>query len=162
MAKVFQISGGAFESGARIPVKYTADGPDISPPLSWVNPPDGTQSLALIMDDPDAPLPGGFTHWVWYNLPADQRSVSENISPSMEILPNGGVQGSNGAKKSGYLGPAPPAGSGMHLYRFNLYALNTTVNLKPGASKDDLLAAMGGHMIGNALCTGTYSRSAAQ
>jgi Raf kinase inhibitor-like YbhB/YbcL family protein len=112
------------------------------------------------MDDPDAPRPGGFTHWVLFNIPGDQRSLPENILPASENLPNGGMQGANGTGKAGYVGPAPPAGSGTHLYRFNLFALNIMLQLKPGASQDELLTAMGTHMLDNALLTGTYSRPA--
>jgi Raf kinase inhibitor-like YbhB/YbcL family protein len=155
---VFQISSSAFNAGARIPAKYTADGAGISPPLSWDNTPEGTKSLALILDDPDAPIPGGFTHWVLFNIPADQLSLSENISSLLETLPNGGMQGSNGAGKLGYRGPAPPLGGGIHHYRFNLYALNRVLDLEPGATKDQLLAAMEGHMVGNAIIVGIYSR----
>jgi Raf kinase inhibitor-like YbhB/YbcL family protein len=159
-ANGFSIRSSAFGQGDHVPVLYTADGAGVSPPLSWDAPPAGTQSFALIMDDPDAPAPGGFTHWVLFNIPTKQQSLPENILPSQEQLPNGGVQGNNGSGKLGYRGPAPPPGSGIHLYRFNVYALNTMLDLKPGASKDDLVAAMGGHIIGNALIAGTYSRPA--
>jgi hypothetical protein len=157
-AKNFRVSSSAFDYGSRLPSKYTQDGAGTSPPLAWANVPSGTQSFALILDDPDAPLPGGFTHWVLYNIPATVTSLLEAIPAGQSNMTGGGLQGVNGTGKPGYIGPAPPSGSGIHLYRFNLYALNVVLNLSPGATKDDLLAAMGTHMIGNALLTGTYSK----
>jgi hypothetical protein len=156
--KSFQINSPAFSYGERIPSKYTSDGAGTSPPLSWVNPPAGTQSFALILDDPDAPLAGGFTHWVLYNIPAATLSLPENIPPGQSNMAVGGLQGVNGTGQPGYIGPAPPSGSGIHLYRFNLYALNVMLSPSPGATKNDLTAAMGTHMIGNALLIGIYSK----
>jgi Raf kinase inhibitor-like YbhB/YbcL family protein len=156
-SSVFQINSSAFSPGGRIPAKYTIDGANTSPPLSWSNAPDGTKSFALILDDPDAPRPGGFTHWVVYNIPGDRNSLPDNVPASPAQISVGGVQGNNGAGKVGYIGPAPPQSTGTHLYRFNLYALDTILSLGPGATKDDLMAAMITHMLGNALLTGTYS-----
>lgn len=155
-SSVFNITSSAFTSGSRIPAKYTVNGDNTSPPLSWSNAPEGTKSFALILDDLDAPLPGGFTHWVVYNIPADRKSLPDNV-PAQAQISGGGVQGANGTGNIGYIGPAPPQGTGTHLYRFNLYALDTMLSLDPGASKDDLTAAMITHMLGNALLTGTYS-----
>ena len=114
-----KITSPAFEDGGMIPAKYTCDGEDISPPLKWQPAHDGTQSIALICDDPDAPM-GTFVHWVLFNLPADTSELQENF-PDDETLPNGTRQGASDFGKTGYGGPCPP--SGTHRYYFKIYAL---------------------------------------
>lgn len=149
-----EITSTAFEDGGTIPQQYTCDGPDISPPLRWDAVPEGTQSIALIADDPDAPS-GTFVHWVLYNLPADVRELSEDL-PNEQTLTNGATQGINDFGKIGYGGPCPP--SGTHRYFFKLYALDTKTDLPPGESKSDLLGAMEGHVLGQGQIMGRYTR----
>lgn len=151
----FSISSSDFQNGAEIPKKFTCDGADSSPELSWTDPPKGTHSLALIADDPDAPG-GVFTHWVLFNLPEDTRNLSANVS-KVDELPNGARQGRNGFRKLGYGGPCPPPGK-PHRYFFKLYALDRKVDLKPGATREDLERAIQGHTVGTAEIMGKYSR----
>ncbi len=151
----FELKSSAFSAGEEIPKKFTCEGPDVSPALSWGEAPPGTQSFGLIMDDPDAPV-GTWVHWVIYNLPPDARELSENLAKDKE-LPNGARQGTNDFKKFGYGGPCPPPGP-AHRYFFKLYALDTKLDLKAGASKADLEKAMQGHILGQAELMGRYQR----
>ncbi len=144
----------AFAPGADIPAKYTCSGANVSPALQWSDTPTGTQSFALIMDDPDAPV-GTFTHWVLYNLPPQENRLAEGV-PNSE-LPGGAAQGVNGFRKTGYGGPCPPPGK-PHRYFFKLYALDTKLNLKPGASKDEVERAIKGHIVGQAELMGKFKR----
>jgi Raf kinase inhibitor-like YbhB/YbcL family protein len=149
------LSSTAFGEGADIPKQYTADGEDVSPPLRWSDPPQATNSFALICDDPDAPR-GTWVHWVLFNLPAEQRQVDEGV-PAREVLDHGAKQGKNDFKKIGYGGPAPPPGK-PHRYFFKLYALDAMLDLAPGATKDQLLGAMKGHTLAEGQLMGRYSR----
>ena len=151
----FEMSSSAFQEGKSIPQQYTGDGRNISPPLRWGDPPAGTRSLALICEDPDAPR-GTFTHWVAFNLPAESRELAEGV-PGEETLPNGTTQGTNDFGKVGYGGPKPPPGKPHH-YFFKLYALDQPVELRPGATKAQLLAAVKGHVLGEAQVMGTFAR----
>ena len=151
----FEIRSIAFASGGTIPEKYTCDGADVSPPLSWTEPPAGTKSLALIVDDPDAPV-GTWVHWVLYNLPAATRELSAETPPT-ETLASGAKQGANDFRKIGYGGPCPPPGP-AHRYFFKLYALNTELNLAPRATKKQLEAVMAGHILAQAELLGRYGR----
>jgi Raf kinase inhibitor-like YbhB/YbcL family protein len=144
----------AFVPGGKIPGKYTCDGMDISPPLSWTSGPEGTKTFALICDDPDAPM-GTWVHWVLFNLPADITEFSENVPPEKE-LENGAKQGMNDFRKIGYGGPCPPGGT--HRYFFKLYALDTEINLEAGATKAELLEAMEGHILAEGQMIGRYER----
>ena len=153
-AMAFELTSTAFAPGEPIPQEYTCDGEDISPPLQWSDPPQGTQSLALICDDPDAPV-GTWVHWVLFNLPAQARSLPEAVPPDAE-LPDGSRHGQNGWRKLGYGGPCPP--SGTHRYFFKLYALDTMLDLASGASKKQVLKAMEGHILAQAELMGVYSR----
>jgi Raf kinase inhibitor-like YbhB/YbcL family protein len=137
----------SFNNGEPIPAKFTCDGEDISPDLDWFGTPGETVSLALIMDDPDAPV-GTWVHWVLYNLPFDLNGLRPGDTGV-------GVDGTNSWNSTGYGGPCPP--SGTHRYFFKLYALDTNLDLGPGADKSALLAAMEGHIIGQAELMGTYS-----
>jgi Raf kinase inhibitor-like YbhB/YbcL family protein len=150
-----ELTSTAFREGEAIPEEYTADGRNTSPPLTWSDPPPGTRSLALVCEDPDAPR-GTFTHWVVFNLPAESRELGEGV-PGEATLPNGTVQGTNGFGHVGYGGPSPPAGNPHH-YHFRLFALDCPLDLKPGATKDRLLKAGKGHILGEAELVGTYGR----
>ncbi|MGJ3248935.1 MAG: YbhB/YbcL family Raf kinase inhibitor-like protein [Elainellaceae cyanobacterium] len=151
--KSMNLESAAFSQDGMIPSTYTCDGQDISPPLSWDAPPDGTESLALIADDPDAPS-GTFVHWVLYNMPPDVQQLSEGATDS--IASTGGVQGKSDFGKQGYGGPCPPGGT--HRYFFKLYALDTKLDLEPGATKADVVKAMEGHILANAELMARYSR----
>lgn len=147
-----KVISSAFEHEGMIPMKYTCDGEDISPPLKWEGIPENAKSIALICDDPDAPM-GTWVHWVLYDLPADIRELPEGI-PTNEVLENGAKQGKNSWGKIGYGGPCPP--SGTHRYFFKIYVLDTILNLKPGATKEELLKAMEGHIITRGELMGKY------
>lgn len=156
----FQITSTAFAEGQPIPQKYTCQGSDVSPPLMWTNAPANTKSFALIADDPDAPDPRApkmtWVHWVLYDLPATTAELVEDVAKT-PILPNGAKQGITDFKRVGYGGPCPPPG-GAHRYFFKLYALDTTLNLKAGVTKPDLLRAMEGHILAQGQLIGTYQR----
>jgi Raf kinase inhibitor-like YbhB/YbcL family protein len=147
---VFELTSAAFAPGQQIPVKYTCDGQDISPPLQWSDSPPATQSFALIFDDPDAPV-GTWDHWILFNLPANTRNLPEQAAP-----PAGTQDGKNSWGRTGYGGPCPPGGT--HRYFFKLYALDTTLNLNTGADKKQLEQAMKGHILAQTELMGTYSR----
>lgn len=151
----FKLTSTAFQAGGTIPKKFTCDGPDLSPVLAWTDPPVGTQSLSLIMDDPDAPV-GTWVHWVLYDLPASASELPENV-PKENELSNGALQGRNDFSKIGYGGPCPPKGP-AHRYFFKLYALDAKTSLKPGATKTDLEKAMKGHILAEAELIGRYQR----
>ena len=150
-----KLTSTAFEEGGTIPAQYTCDGQNISPPLAWSGAPEGTKTLALIADDPDAPR-GTWVHWVVYNIPASEKGLAEN-APARENLDNGARQGTNDFKKIGYGGPCPP--SGTHRYFFKLYALDTDLNLPSGATKDQLLKATESHVLAEGQLMGRYQRS---
>jgi len=150
-----ELKSSAYSAGGAIPARYTCDGDDISPALAWSGAPGGTVSFALILHDPDAPRKGGFTHWVIYNIDQNVKSIDENI-PGQETVAGLGVQGRNDGGKIGYMGPCPP--SGTHRYIATLYALDIRPSLKPGATHQELIAAMGGHILTTAAWLGTYSR----
>jgi Raf kinase inhibitor-like YbhB/YbcL family protein len=154
-AMAFQLQSSAIKAGAEIPRKFTCQGDDASPALSWNGAPAAVESFALIADDPDAPV-GTWVHWVLYDLPATATQLAENV-PKTEKLSSGGTQGRNDFKKLGYGGPCPPPGK-PHRYFFKLYALDTVLNLKPGASKAEVESAMKGHVLAQAELMGTYKR----
>ena len=157
-AMPFALTSPAFKDNERIPKEYTGEGKNLSPPLEWSAPPEGTRSFALICDDPDAPR-GTWDHWLIWNLPADLKKLPEGVAKT-ETLPELGAarQGKNSWPRIGYDGPMPPPGHGTHHYHFVLYALNTVLDLKAGADKKALLAAMKDHVLWTARVTGTYSR----
>ncbi len=148
------VTSSAFEAGAMIPAKYTCDGDDVSPPLSWSRPPEGTRSLAVISDDPDAPV-GVWVHWVLYNWPVDAGDLPEALPTDAE-LPNGARQGVSDFGRPGYGGPCPP--SGTHRYFFKVYALDAMLDLPAGATKQQLLDAMEGHVLAQGDLMGRYKR----
>jgi Raf kinase inhibitor-like YbhB/YbcL family protein len=133
-----QFKSTTFEEGGMIPKRYTCDGPNVSPPLSWGSIPEGTKNLALICDDPDAPV-GTWVHWVIFNIPPNIKELTENI-PHQKAIPIGAKQGRNDFGQIGYGGPCPPGGT--HRYYFKLYALDKEINLEPGSTKTQLLKAM--------------------
>lgn len=144
-----QLTSSAFVHGERIPVRYTCDGEDLSPPLRWEDVPAGTQSLVLIMDDPDAPM-GTWVHWVLYDLSPEMRDLVEGATGV-------GVDGVNSWRRTGYGGPCPPPGK-AHRYFFKLYALDARLNLPPGATKAEVERAMQGHILAQGVLMGTYRR----
>jgi len=149
-----EIRSSAFAAGEAIPQKYACDGDDMSPPLSWSGAPSETRSFAIIADDPDAPI-GTWVHWVLYNVPAQVGSLPEGVSVGSS-LPVGGLQGKNGSGRLGYQGPCPP--SGTHRYFFRVYALDKPLKISPGASKEQLLKAMKGHILAQGELMGLYSK----
>ena len=149
-----QVTSTAFKEGQSIPRQYTCDGVNISPPLEWNGTPKSAKTIAIIADDPDAPS-GTFVHWVVYNLPAENIGLVENL-PTTESLKAGGFQGKNDFQKIGYGGPCPP--SGTHRYFFKVYALDSELALKAGATKADVEKAMQGHIVAQAQLMGTYRR----
>ena len=152
---VLSLSSPVFQDGEKIPVKYTCDGQDMSPPLMWGDPPPGTQAVTLIMDDPDAPG-GVFTHWVIFNLPVDSRELAEAV-PRDNQLENKALQGRTDFGRVGYGGPCPPTGPAHH-YLFSLYALDRPLDLNAGSSKKQVLDAMQGHILAQGQLTGIYQR----
>jgi Raf kinase inhibitor-like YbhB/YbcL family protein len=154
-----QLTSPAFTHEGDIPRKHTCDGEDSSPALSWSDSPDGVKSYALIMDDPDAP-PGTWVHWVLYNLPAGEEGLPQGV-PKQERLDSGAVHGKcwgvDSFSRIGYFGPCPPPGA-PHRYYFRLYALDAKLDLPNGATKDQVLAAMEGHILGQAELMGRYGR----
>jgi Raf kinase inhibitor-like YbhB/YbcL family protein len=150
-----ELTSTAFQEGKTIPRQYTGDGENFSPPLNWRDPPDGTKSFALICEDPDAPRKV-WVHWVIFNLPEESRQLSENVPP-VATLPDGAAQGTNDFGKVGYGGPAPPPGK-PHRYLFKLYALDRPLDLRPSATKEQLLEAMKGHVLAEGQLMGTFAR----
>ncbi len=157
--KTFTVRSTAFDQNQTIPRKFTGEAEDISPPLSWSGLPEGTKELALIMDDPDAPRPQPWVHWVMYRIPADAQGLPENIPPDKPVSnPKGALQGMTTFEKIGYGGPMPPKGHGLHHYHFKVYALDIPLNLDPGKTKQALLEAMQGHILAQGELIGTYQR----
>lgn len=149
----------AFGLGQAIPKKYTGDGKDISPPLEWSNVPAETKELALICDDPDAPTPQPWVHWVLYRIPPSVAALSEGVPANLTLAdPAGAMQGTNSWGRTGYGGPAPPRGHGVHHYHFRLYALKSPLGIGAGADKNALLAALSGDVLAEGELIGTYQR----
>jgi Raf kinase inhibitor-like YbhB/YbcL family protein len=148
------ITSAAFTEGGMIPREYTCDGRDISPALAWTGTPEGTKSLAIICDDPDAPV-GTWVHWVLFNIPATADELPQNMPPD-KILEDGARHGINDFRKFGYGGPCPPGGT--HRYYFKLYALDIELTKEPGITKDELLKAMEGHVLAEGQLMGRYKR----
>jgi len=144
--KTLTVKSSSFESNGSIPAKYTCTGANISPELTITGIPDGTKSLALIMDDPDAPK-GVFVHWVMWNIPVRDK-IAEGSTP--------GAEGKNGKNENKYTGPCPP--SGTHHYHFKIYALNVKLDLPISTDKEALLKAMDGHIIASGELIGTYEK----
>ena len=151
-----EVTSSTFKEGASIPVKHTCDGENTSPPLNWSGVPQDARSIALISDDPDAPG-GTWVHWVLYGLPPDVKELTEGV-PKTDELASGARQGTTDFMRTGYGGPCPPAGHGVHRYYFKVYALDTSLGLDAGATKRDLLSAMKGHILAEGQLMGTYER----
>jgi Raf kinase inhibitor-like YbhB/YbcL family protein len=150
----FKITSTAFLSGDTIPILYTCDSTNISPPLNWTNEYNNTASFAIIMDDPDAPS-ATWVHWIVYNIPGEVRELPAHL-PMDSVLPNGIKQGFTSFRTIGYGGPCPP--EGMHRYFFKLYALDAKLNVPARLTKTELLNAMSGHIQGEAELMGRYIR----
>jgi len=154
-----KITSSAFQPGALIPSQYTCEGKDVSPPLAWSGVPNNAKSLAMIVDDPDAPDPAKprrvYVHWVVYNIPAQVVSLPENASKSG--LPAGASQGKNDWDKAEYGGPCPPIG--RHRYFFKLYALDTILTGLKDGTKADVERAMKGHIVDSGELMGTYQKT---
>lgn len=156
-----EITSTAFKQGERIPKRHTGEGDDLSPPLAWSNLPKGAKELALICDDPDAPTPEPWMHWVIYKLPPTLQGLPEGVPRDAKLSePAGALQGKNSWESDnlGYRGPMPPKGHGQHRYFFRLYALKAPLDAKPGLDKKGLLKAMTGQILGEGELMGTYSR----
>ena len=149
MPPSFSLTSSAFEPGRPIPARYACDGEDVSPPLLWSEPPRGTSSLAIVVEDPDAPR-GTFVHWIGWGLPAELRELPEGVAPPAE--------GRNGFGSVGYRGPCPPSGHGVHRYFFRLYALSAEPELEPGASAQEFYEAITVLIVDATELVGTYSR----
>ncbi len=149
------VSSPAFGHGERIPLQFSGEGEDISPPLEWSNIPDKAKSLALLMEDPDAPG-GTFVHWVIFNIPAESKGLPEAV-PDKPRLDDGSVQGRNTAGGIGYYGPLPPMGT-RHRYYFTVYALDNMLGLGPGATREQVLKAIEGHVLDKGRLLGLYQR----
>lgn len=153
------ISSPAFEPMQPMDAKYTCEGQDLSPPLSWTGVPAGAKSLALICDDPDAPDPSAprmtWVHWVLYNLPPATQGLPEGVKPTQ--LPSGTAEGTNDWRRTGYGGPCPPIG--RHRYFFKIYALDTVLPDLGRPTKAQLEQAMQGHILGKAELVGTYQKA---
>lgn len=157
----FTVTSPAFENNSYIPKKHACGGEDVSPELKWAGLPGGAESVAVIMDDPDAP-PGTWVHWVLFNIPASLQGLKENIAKT-ELLPDGSRQGlvwgvnEDDFSRTGYYGPCPPPGK-PHRYFFKVYALDRLLDLPAGATKGALLKAMEGHILARAELVGLYKR----
>jgi len=148
------LTSSAFENGGNIPERYTCSGDDESPALKWTGVPEGTRSLALVMDDPDAPM-GTFVHWVVYNLSPSTEGLPEGVSPSASTVKV--EQGVNGSNAIGYMGPCPPPGKPHH-YHFRLYALDQKLQLTAKATANQVEAAIKGHVLGSSELVGIFGR----
>jgi hypothetical protein len=154
----FSFKMSSLSEGAPIPTAYTCDGPDVSPPLSWTAPPDGTERLVLVVDDPDAPGPGSFTHWVVFNLPPTVTELPRAVD--IGALGHDGptpAEGTNSFGDEGYGGPCPPPGE-QHRYIFSVYALDTTLDLAAGVGPMAVVGSMMGHVQAQTELVGTYRR----
>ncbi|MBI4719111.1 MAG: YbhB/YbcL family Raf kinase inhibitor-like protein [Planctomycetes bacterium] len=153
------VSSPAFAANGVVPKQHTGDGDDVSPRLTWTGVPANAKELALICDDPDAPTPQPWVHWVIYKIPAGATGLPEAVAKTAAPnAPAGALQGKNSWGSLGYRGPAPPRGHGVHHYHFRVYALDTALDVKSGLDKDQLLAAMKGHIVAQGELVGTYQR----
>ncbi|WP_137788056.1 YbhB/YbcL family Raf kinase inhibitor-like protein [Sphingomonas sp. 3P27F8] len=158
-----ELKSTAFQDRQRLPVRFTADGEGVSPPLMWGDVPPGTRSLVLIVEDPDAPTPQPLVHAVVVNMPDDQRELREGAIAADGDGDGGGEDvGRNSYLSKGWLPPDPPTGHGEHDYVFQLFALDVVPDFKPNSGRGDLLTAISNHVVGTGLLVGTYSRDASQ
>jgi Raf kinase inhibitor-like YbhB/YbcL family protein len=154
-----EVHSSALRAGEAVPVRFTGDGEDLSPALSWSGVPPTAKELALIMDDPDAPSPQPWVHWVMYRIPTSTSELPEGLPTRAKLdSPVGALQGKNSWGGVGYRGPAPPKGHGTHHYHFKVFALDQALDVGPGADKAALLKAMSGHIVAEGELVGTYRR----
>ena len=159
------LKSNAFKNNQKIPIKYTCEGKNISPQLSWSDIPEGTKSFAIVCDDPDAPTKEPFVHWIIFNINGDVKDLPENIiskkfftKKNPKISLRFAKQGTNSFGEIGFGGPCPPKGHGVHRYFFKIYALNKVLRLKAGATKDKLIKAMEGHILAETKLIGKFKR----
>jgi len=150
-----QVTSSAFREGETIPTKYTCDGEDVSPPLRWSGLPSNTKSVAIVMEDPDAPS-GTFTHWVIYDIPGNVSELPEGV-PARDTVLGAAKQGINSFNRLGYRGPCPPRGS-THRYFFHVYALDAELGLGPGVAKSQVMSSLQGHILAEGQLMGRYGR----
>lgn len=151
-----EVSSAAFAEGAVIPRHFAGDGDDVSPPLSWSKVPAATREVVVLCEDPDAPFPSPFVHWLIHGLPPAVRSLSEGVTDT-PVIP-AAHQGKNSRRDTGYMGPLPPPGHGVHHYYFEVFALDAALDLDGAPTRDQLVRAMRGHVIGSGALVGTYTR----
>jgi hypothetical protein len=159
----FELTSTAFRPGSPIPAKFSGEGSDVSPPLEWSGAPPRTKEFALVCDDPDAPTPEPWVHWVIYSIGPDVHALAEGITSNTPQLkgPVTARQGKNSwpsGVTTGYRGPLPPPGHGTHHYHFKLYALDKPVDLSPGATEQQVTEAVKGHILAETELVGTYER----
>ncbi|MDH7943797.1 YbhB/YbcL family Raf kinase inhibitor-like protein [Pseudohongiella sp. SYSU M77423] len=162
MEDTITVGSSAFDHHGTIPLAYTAYGDNLVPQITWADLPEGTEQLALVMDDPIAPTPQPFVHWVAYNIPAAAGEIPEGLPRDAQVTTvpalAGMINGINGIRQTGYFGPRPPVDGKLHAYHFRIYALDTALNLPEGLNKADLLAAIEGHILGTGMLMGHYQR----
>lgn len=159
MEDTITVGSTAFEHHGTVPLAYSAYGDNIVPSISWSDLPEGTQQLALVMDDPIAPTPQPFVHWVAYNIPADASGLPEGLTREAEVDVEGlegMINGVNGLRQTGYFGPRPPKDGKLHAYHFRIYALDSELDLPTGLNKAELLEAIDGHVLGTGMLMGHY------
>ena len=150
----------SFAAGGPIPDRFTPQGQNVSPQLSWTGVPEGTKELVLIVEDPDAPFLAPFVHWILHRLPGTATSLPEGVPTDQHVQQLAIVQGTNDAKQIGYFGPQPPLGHGVHHYHFQLFALDVLIQKGPEATRDDLAKMMQGHVLADGEIVGTYEMKA--
>ena len=156
-AAALTLESAAFADGQPIPLRYSAYGDDVSPPLAW-QPVAGAKSYALLMEDPDADRPEPYLHWLAWNIPASVAALPEGLGADPRLAePDGMLQGTNDRGSIGYFGPRPPAGSGIHHYHVQVFALDALLEVDPGAGRDALLGAMRDHVMDKGVLVGTYA-----
>ena len=154
-----ELTSPAFEHGQSIPRRYTGEGEDVSPLLRWSGVPEGTKEIVLVCDDPDAPTPQPWVHWVLYKIPATVTELPEGIPPKARLKePVGALQGMNSWHTIGYRGPMPPPDHGPHRYFFRIYAVKGKMVIEPGAEKSAVLREISNHILAEGQLLGTYSR----
>jgi len=159
MEDTITVSSSAFEHHGMVPLAYSAYGDNTVPSISWSDLPEGTQQLALVMDDPIAPTPQPFVHWVAYNIPADADGLPEGLTRDAEVDVSGlegMINGVNGLRQTGYFGPRPPKDGKLHAYHFRIYALDSELDLPAGLNKAELLEAIDGHVLATGMLMGHY------
>jgi len=162
MPDTITVGSSAFDHHGTVPLRYTAYGDNVAPQITWTNLPAGTVQLALVMDDPVAPTPEPFVHWVAYNIPASAAELPEGLTKDAEVTGVAGLEGMinglNGIRQTGYFGPRPPADGKLHAYHFRIYALDAALNLRAGLNKQQLLEAIEGHVLGTGMLMGHYEQ----